>query len=40
MSFGKQPPTKFVQKFGTEWAQKTIVPEVLVMASDPTTYTE
>ena len=26
---------KLVQKFGTEWAQNTIVPKVLVMADDP-----
>ncbi|XP_055211467.2 serine/threonine-protein phosphatase 2A 65 kDa regulatory subunit A beta isoform isoform X3 [Gorilla gorilla gorilla] len=26
---------KLVQKFGTEWAQNTIVPKVLVMANDP-----
>ncbi|GAB5577064.1 serine/threonine-protein phosphatase 2A 65 kDa regulatory subunit A beta isoform isoform X4 [Prionailurus iriomotensis] len=26
---------KLVQKFGTEWAQNTIVPRVLVMANDP-----
>ncbi|EHB18716.1 Serine/threonine-protein phosphatase 2A 65 kDa regulatory subunit A beta isoform [Heterocephalus glaber] len=26
---------KLVQKFGTEWAQTTIVPKVLVMANDP-----
>ncbi|KAK2099453.1 hypothetical protein P7K49_020801 [Saguinus oedipus] len=26
---------KLVQKFGTEWAQNTIVPKVLIMANDP-----
>ncbi|XP_060036076.1 serine/threonine-protein phosphatase 2A 65 kDa regulatory subunit A beta isoform isoform X9 [Erinaceus europaeus] len=26
---------KLVQKFGTDWAQNTIVPKVLVMANDP-----
>lgn len=27
--------TKLVEKFGKDWAESTIVPKVLAMASDP-----